>query len=68
VINIAQLIKEFLTSFIKAFVNDLLADFLILAGITWIVFTTYKINVIVGNYLLGAILLLIGILIAKSKN
>lgn len=67
-INIAQLIKEFLISLYTVFVNDLLADFLILAGITWIVFTTYKINIIAGNYLLGAILLLIGILIAKSKT
>ena len=64
----ASLIKDFLISFLKIFVNELLADFLILAGITWIVFTTYKINVIAGNYLLGAILLLIGILVAKSKN
>lgn len=64
----ANLIKKFLISFIKVFVNDLLADFLILVGISWIVFTTYKINIIVGNYLLGAILLLIGILIAKSKT
>lgn len=67
-INIAQLIKEFLISLYTVFVNDLLADFLILAGISWIVFTTYKINIIAGNYLLGAILLLIGILIAKSKT
>jgi len=64
----AQLIKEFLISLYTVFVNDLLADFLILAGITLIVFTTYKINIIAGNYLLGAILLLIGILIAKSKT
>lgn len=67
-INIAQLIKEFLISLYTVFVNDLLADFLILVGISWIVFTTYKINIIAGNYLLGAILLLIGILIAKSKT
>lgn len=64
----AQLIKEFLISLYTVFVNDLLADFLILVGISWIVFTTYKINIIAGNYLLGAILLLIGILIAKSKT
>lgn len=63
----ASLFKSFFLSFFKAFATQWLADFLILAGLAVIIWTTYTINVFVGNYLLGSTLLLIGILVAKSK-
>ena len=63
----AELLRNFIISFLKSFVTNWLADFFILVGLTWIVFTTYKINVIAGNYLLGSVVLLIGFLLAKSK-
>ena len=37
-------------------------DIMILAGLILIVITTYKVNVIVANYLLGAIFIILGLI------
>lgn len=41
-------------------------DLFILAGLIVILITTYQIDKIIGNYLLGLILLITGVFIAKS--
>ena len=40
-------------------------DIMILAGLILIVITTYKVNVIVANYLLGAIFTILGLILSK---
>lgn len=40
-------------------------DFFILGGLFLIIRTTYRINILLGNYLLGVVLLILGFLISK---
>lgn len=66
----AKVIKSFIIAFFTAFFTKWLEDFFIFVGVGLIVFTTYKItimdiNILAGNYLLGLVLMLIGILLAK---
>lgn len=66
----AKVIKNFIIAFATGFFTNWLEDFLILTGIGIIIFTTYlikavEINILAGNYLLGFVLILIGILLAK---
>jgi len=56
----------FLKKRAKAFFQNWLEDFFVLSGIVLILFTTYqKFGCVIGNYLLGFILLAVGFLIAK---
>lgn len=41
-------------------------DIFIFIGLIIIVATTYSLNVLIGNYLLGVIFLIIGFILAKS--
>lgn len=71
-INIAQALKEFIIAFFTSFFTNWLEDFLILVGIGLIVVNTYLItvvgvNVLAGNYLLGTILIFIGVVLAKQR-
>ncbi|NIK10916.1 hypothetical protein [Alkalibacillus almallahensis] len=66
----AQAIREFIISFFKAFFTKWVEDFLIFVGLGIFVVNTYlitvvEINMLIGNYLLGLILLLIGLVLAK---
>lgn len=40
-------------------------DIIILIGLMLIVKTTYEVNVIVANYLLGAIFIILGLILSK---
>ena len=55
-----KLIK--ILTFLGAFVED----FLILTGLILIIKTTYTLNTIAGAYVLGFILLIIGIIMARK--
>lgn len=57
-------LQQFLLSFLKILLNNV-EDLFFLAGLVVIIGTTYHYNPVIGNYLLGGILLLIGLLIAK---
>lgn len=57
-------LQQFLLSFLKILLNNV-EDLFFLAGLVVIIGTTYHHNPVIGNYLLGGILLLIGLLIAK---
>jgi len=66
----AKVIKNFIIAFVTGFFTNWLEDFLILTGIGTIIFNTYLItivdaNILAGNYLLGAVLILIGVVLAK---
>ena len=66
----AKVIKNFIIAFVTGFFTNWLEDFLILMGIGIIIFNTYLItvvdvNILAGNYLLGAVLILIGVILAK---
>lgn len=41
-------------------------DIIILIGLIIIVKTTYEVNVIVANYLLGAIFIMLGLILSKK--
>lgn len=41
-------------------------DIIILIGLILIVKTTYEVNVIVANYLLGAIFIMLGLILSKK--
>lgn len=65
-IKIAKAIKAFFIAFFTRWVEDVL----ILAGIGLIVVNTYLIgvvtgNILAGNYLLGVVLILLGVVLAK---
>lgn len=67
----AKAFRNFILSFFTVFFTKWLEDFFILAGLFMVVVTTYlftfiKINILVGNYLVGAILILAGIAIARK--
>lgn len=66
----AKAIKKFIIAFITGFFTVWLEDFLILAGLTFLIVNTYLIsvvdnNILAGNYLLGVVLILIGIILVK---
>lgn len=66
----AKAIKKFIIAFITGFFTVWLEDFLILAGLTLVIVSTYlisvvDINILAGNYVLGAVLMLIGIILVK---
>jgi len=66
----AKAIKKFIIAFITGFFTVWLEDFLILAGLTLIIVNTYlftviDFNILIGNYLLGIVLLLIGLILVK---
>lgn len=65
-ITIAKAIKAFIVAFFTQWVEDVL----ILAGIGLIVVNTYLIgvvsgNILAGNYLLGVVLIFLGVVLAK---
>lgn len=69
-IKIAKAIKEFLISFFVSFFTKWVEDFLILTGLTLAVVNTYLItvvdsNILAGNYVLSAVLIFVGIIIAR---
>ena len=43
-------------------------DIIILIGLILIVKTTYEVNVIVANYLLGAIFIILGLILSKPPK
>lgn len=66
----AKAIKNFIILFFTAFFTKWLEDFFIFAGLGLLIINTYlftkvEINILVGNYLLGVVLLLTGIIIAR---
>lgn len=66
----AKVIKSFVVMFFTGFFTNWLEDFFILAGIGIIVFNTYlitiaEVNVLAGNYTLGVVLIIIGLVLAK---
>lgn len=66
----AKAIKNFIISFFTTFFTKWVEDVLILAGIGLIVVNTYLIgvvdyNVLAGNYLLGVVLIFMGVVMAK---
>jgi len=66
----AKAIKKFIIAFITGFFTVWLEDFLILAGLALIIFNTYlfsviDINILIGNYLLGVVLIFIGVILVK---
>ncbi|MGD6781334.1 hypothetical protein ACQCT3_18030 [Sutcliffiella horikoshii] len=67
----ARAIKNLIVSFFTVFFTKWLEDFLIFAGLSTVVINTYllttiDINILIGNYLVGAILILAGIAIARK--
>ena len=67
----AKAIKNFFISFITAFFTKWLEDFFIFVGVVTIIVNTYLIsivdsNVLVGNYLLGATFIILGVVLAKQ--
>lgn len=67
---VAKTIANFITSFLTTFFTKWLEDFLILTGIGLGVVNTYLItviqpNILVGNYVLSAVLILIGFVVAR---
>ena len=69
-IKIAKAIKEFIISFLLSFFTKCVEDFLILTGLTLAVVNTYLItvvdsNILAGNYVLSAVLIFVGIIIAR---
>lgn len=66
----AKAIKNFIIAFFTGFFTHWVEDFLILVGIGLIVVNTYLItivgsNILAGNYLLGFVLIFIGVVLAK---
>lgn len=53
-----------LYSFVKSIINE----FLILLGLSLIVTATYLINIIAAIYLLGVVLILFGLFLAKTRR
>jgi len=68
VIKIAQALKQFILSFFKSFFTNWLEDFFILVGVVILIGTTYSVSTLIGNYVLGATIFLLGLILAKSKN
>ncbi|MEK4199091.1 MULTISPECIES: hypothetical protein [Cytobacillus] len=67
----AKTIKNFIISFFTAFFTKWLEDFFIFVGVAVIVINTYlittvEVNIIAGNYLLGLILIILGVVLAKQ--
>ena len=63
----AKVLKESLTKFFKNLVTDWLEDLFILLGVLIILITTYReFGYMVGNYSLGIVLLVCGLLFAKK--
>jgi len=66
----AKAIKSFITAFFVAFFTKWVEDFLIFTGLTLGIVNTYLItvinsNILAGNYLLSAILIFVGVILAK---
>jgi hypothetical protein len=61
-----DIIKIKSTTLVKI-ISRLLPEILIIVGLFFIVFATFKINAIAGYYCLGGVLLLVGILLAKGR-
>ena len=66
----AKAIKKFIIAFITGFFAVWLEDFLILAGLALVIVNTYLIsvvdnNILAGNYLLGVVLILVGVILVK---
>lgn len=66
----AKAIKNFLIAFITAFFTRWLEDFFIFTGAVIVIVNTYLIsivegNILAGNYLLGFVLIITGVAIAK---
>ncbi len=51
---------------LKELISLYLEDIFIFIGLIIVLFTTYRINTVVSNYLLGAIFILTGLIISKS--
>lgn len=43
-----------------------LEDFLVFTGLGFIIYTTYSLNIVAGNYLMGFVFLLFGLILAKK--
>ena len=66
----AKAIKKFFILFFTAFFTQWLEDFFIFTGAVIIIVNTYLItivegNILAGNYLLGFVLIITGVVIAK---
>ncbi|WP_368657638.1 hypothetical protein AB3Z07_21230 [Metabacillus halosaccharovorans] len=58
----AKLIRLFFINLL----NNWLEDLFVLLGVGFLIYTTYSINITAGNYLVGAVFLLFGFLMAKK--
>lgn len=59
---------ENLISNTSKFIGNIINEFFILCGIFLLVFATYTISVVASMYLLGAILILIGLFLAITRK
>jgi hypothetical protein len=60
-------LKPKLNTLLK-FISTFIAEILVISGAFYIVFATFKINIVAGYYCLGVILLLIGLFLANNKK
>lgn len=64
---LAKLLKKNIGVFFKSLLTNWLEDFLIFIGVFIVILTTYqKFGIEIGNYLLGFILVIFGLVIAKK--
>lgn len=64
---LAKLLKKNIGYFLKYLFTNWLEDFLIFVGVAIALITTYqKFGIDVGNYLLGFVLVIFGLVIAKK--
>lgn len=66
----AKVIKNFINVFVTGFFANWLEDFFVFVGLGFLIVNTYFIgtvtpNVLAGNYLLGTVLIGLGIVLAK---
>jgi hypothetical protein len=64
---VAKQLKLLILAFFSNLLTKWLEDFFIMSGVAVLIGTTYmKYGITAGNYLLGAVLLIIGFLLAKK--
>lgn len=52
----------------RKFIGYIINEFLILSGLSLIVYATYRINLIAALYLLGVVLILFGLFLAWTRR
>jgi hypothetical protein len=64
--NVAKTLRLLIISFLKTLFGKYLEDLFILGGLIVIIGTTYTIDPVIANYVLGGVLVICGLLIAKK--